>query len=231
MYLHKLELNLQSREARRDLSDPYELHSTLCRAFSVPEIKCPPGSLLWRAEPAAHPIRPPVILVQSRAVGDWSRIRHTWITTVSPPANLQDKLQLDALQAGQHFRFRLRANPSVSHNGKRRGLLTTQSQYHWLIRKGQVHGFTLPGRHTFDPTQATSVYPNVTISQPRILTGAQRSGNVMTIFSVLYDGVLTVTDPERFRQALANGIGHGKVLGLGLLSIAPLGTQTKLNDR
>jgi CRISPR system Cascade subunit CasE len=39
---------------------------------------------------------------------------------------------------------------------------------------------------------------------------------------VLYEGRLIVTDVELFKMALLNGIGHGKVMGLGMLSIAPV---------
>ena len=36
MFLHRIHLDPRCREARRDLSDPYQLHSTLCRAFCEP---------------------------------------------------------------------------------------------------------------------------------------------------------------------------------------------------
>lgn len=39
---------------------------------------------------------------------------------------------------------------------------------------------------------------------------------------MLYDGILTVTEPDKFRDALQTGIGHGKVMGLGLLSVVPI---------
>jgi CRISPR system Cascade subunit CasE len=39
---------------------------------------------------------------------------------------------------------------------------------------------------------------------------------------VLFNGTLAVTDPERFRAALATGIGSGKAYGFGLLSVARL---------
>ena len=40
--------------------------------------------------------------------------------------------------------------------------------------------------------------------------------------SVLYDGILSVNEPAKFMDALQTGIGHGKVMGLGLLSVAPI---------
>ena len=39
--------------------------------------------------------------------------------------------------------------------------------------------------------------------------------------TVLFDGLLEVTDPGLFRQAIAVGIGPGKAFGCGLMSIAP----------
>jgi len=39
---------------------------------------------------------------------------------------------------------------------------------------------------------------------------------------VLYDGILTVAETDKFRDALQTGIGHGKVMGLGLLSVVPI---------
>jgi CRISPR system Cascade subunit CasE len=38
---------------------------------------------------------------------------------------------------------------------------------------------------------------------------------------VQFDGFLSVEDPAQLGQALVNGIGHGKALGLGMLSLAP----------
>ena len=60
------------------------------------------------------------------------------------------------------------------------------------------------------------------VSQEQMLRGSQHSGNSVRIFSVLYDGILTVTEPDSFRDALQTGIGHGKVMGLGLLSVVPI---------
>lgn len=55
-----------------------------------------------------------------------------------------------------------------------------------------------------------------------MIRGEQHGGNGIRIDSVLYDGVLTVVDPDTLGAALQTGIGHGKVMGLGLLSVAPI---------
>ena len=54
------------------------------------------------------------------------------------------------------------------------------------------------------------------------MAGGRRNGAEIRVFSVLYDGILTVADADKFRAALQDGIGHAKAMGLGLLSVAPV---------
>jgi CRISPR system Cascade subunit CasE len=223
MFLHRIHLDLRCREARRDLSDPYQLHSTLCRAFSVPDKKCPAREFLWRLEPETDPTGYPRILVQSRTIPDWTGIGvKGWLAESDPAIDLKGRLKLDSLKARQRFRFRLRANPCVTRNGKRLGLLRLEEQEAWIARKGQQHGFSLPQLPSFDLSESSQERVNVRVSQEQMLRGSQHSGNTVRVFSVLYDGILTVTDADRFREALQTGIGHGKAIGLGLLSVVPI---------
>ena len=222
MFLHRIHLDPRCRAARRDLSDPYQLHSTLCRAFCAPDMKCPEGEILWRLEPETDPTGCPRILVQSRSIPDWTRIGvQRWLEKTDPSIDLKDRLKLDSLKIGQRFRFRLRANPCVTRNGKRLGLLRLEEQEKWVERKGQHHGFALPSLASFDLSASPQERIDVRISQEQMLRGRQHAGNGIRIYSVLYDGVLTVTEPDTFRTALKSGIGHGKVMGLGLLSVVP----------
>lgn len=222
MFLHRIYLNLRCREARRDLADPYQLHASLCRAFCASQKKCPPGEFLWRLDPETDAAEYPRILVQSRAVADWSRIKPAeWLAQADPAIDLKARLVLDFLEAGKQFLFRLRANPCVTRNGKRLGLLKVEEQESWLVRKGEQHGFLLPDAATFDFSESISTRPNIRIFHEQMLTGRQHTGSSIRVYSVLYEGRLVVADSERFINALSTGIGHGKVLGLGLLSIAP----------
>lgn len=223
MFLHRIHLDPRCREARRDLSDPYQLHSTLCRAFSEPDKKCPKGEFLWRLEPETDLSGYPRILVQSRTIPDWAGIGvKGWLVNADPAVDLKGRLKLDSLKIGQRFRFRLRANPCVTRNGKRKGLLRLEDQEVWVERKGQLHGFSLPELTSFDFSESLQRRSDVRLSQEQFLRGRQHAGNGIQIFSVLYDGILIVTEPVAFRGALQAGIGHGKVLGLGLLSVVPV---------
>ena len=223
MFLHRIHLNPRGKETRRDLADPYQLHSTLCRAFSPPEVKCPQSAFLWRLEPETDVLGRPRILVQSRALPDWDRIGvKDWLAEVNPAIDLKDRLKLDSLKSGQRFRFRLRANPNVCREGKRLGLLRQEEQEQWIERKGQLHGFALPRLASFDLTELPQERLDVSVSQEQMVRGRQHSGNRIRVFSVLYDGLLTVTQVDKFMDALQSGIGHGKVMGLGLLSVVPI---------
>lgn len=222
MFLSRIHLDTRAREVRRDLSDPYQLHSTLCRAFCESDVKCPEGEFLWRLEPEIDPEGRPLVLVQSRAIPNWGGIGvRGWLVEADPAIDLEEKLGLGSLQAGWRFRFRLRANPCVTRDGKRLGLLKLEGQEAWIARKGRLHGFAIPGSPTGDPSSPSYGGVAARVSQEQFIRSKQRSGNDIRIFSVLYDGVLLVEEPDAFRRAIRSGIGHGKAMGLGMLSVAP----------
>jgi CRISPR system Cascade subunit CasE len=208
MFLYEVVPDPRSRDARRDLADPYQMHATLSRAFSEPESKCAAGEFLWRQEAWVGHYGRFRLLVQSRSRAKWEHLPHSWlerkpregisvVDSLSPGSNLEGSL----------YRFRLRANPSICKNGKRIGLMKQVEYDAWLIRQGTQHGF-----------QVLSSCP----SQELLVTARQHSGNSISAFTVLFDGVLAVVDPHRFLNALSNGIGRAKALGLGLLSVHPL---------
>jgi CRISPR system Cascade subunit CasE len=48
------------------------------------------------------------------------------------------------------------------------------------------------------------------------------ANRLVTLAGVLFEGLLEVTDPDNLRLAIREGIGPGKAIGCGLLSVAPL---------
>ncbi len=221
MVLHRIFLNPQCKEVRRDLADPYQLHSTLCRAFNPPNRTISEGEVLWRQEQEAKQTEKPCILVQSSLLPDWSAIGvKGWMDRADPGINLQERLRFDSLKTGQRFRFRLRANPCVTRNRKRMGLFHVNDQEAWIIRKAALHGFSLISQTHADSNAGSA--PAVQISQGQLLRGHQHSGNPVCVYAVLFEGFLSVTDPALFLLAIRKGVGHGKMMGLGLLSVVPI---------
>lgn len=103
------------------------------------------------------------------------------------------------------------------------GLMKVAEQEQWIEQKVLKHGFSLRDNNGLGSATAAIYQMEVRLSQEQMLRGKLRSGHTIQIFSVLYDGVLAVTDADAFRSALRTGIGHGKVMGLGLLTVAPAG--------
>ena len=205
MFLHKVELNPTSREARRDLGDAYEMHRTLSRAFATCE-KTPPHRFLWRVERSNDFQSSSVVLVQSDVEARWSFLEsldgYTSTAVASKTVNLET-----LIQPSRHFRFRLLANPTVTRGGKRFGLTTVVEQQTWLARQGERNGFDVHGC--------------VRGNDERLRVRQGRSGHWIVVQTALFDGVLEIRSADAVRACVLGGLGHGKALGLGLLSLAP----------
>lgn len=50
-------------------------------------------------------------------------------------------------------------------------------------------------------------------------TRTVRTKKTITLLSVTFEGLLTVTDELCFRQTLLEGLGRGKAFGMGLLTV------------
>lgn len=204
MYLSRLTLDPRHPQARRDLSDAYEMHRTLARAF-VPDMDTPPARFLWRLERRADYQTSSVVLVQSEQLADWSVLDPLAGYATETLGNKPVDLEM-LVQAGARYRFRLLVNPTVTRAGKRYGLTREEEQRAWLARQGDKHGFVVLGCERG--------------ASERLQVRQGRTGNRITIHSALFEGVLEALAPDRLRQGVINGFGHGKALGLGLLSLA-----------
>lgn len=200
MFLSRLLLDPQQGQARRDLANRYDLHATLCWSFD----DCHAAHPLWRME-LGRPGESPCLLVQSLVPPDWERVtgRHRGYFLEYGSKALAP---VDGLRVGQRLRFRLEANPTVTRDGKRHGLLGAGNQLGWLARQGARCGFGVEGA--------------VVTREDRLLLRKHDRSQRIVLHAVLFDGYLTVREPTTLAQTLAQGIGHGKALGLGLLSLA-----------
>ena len=212
LHLAKLTLNLQSRQARKDLADPYDMHRTLNRAFVRPGGLSP---FLWRLEDY-YPGELPVILVQSKDASNWQQLPDGW--SVDQAQRVWEPETV--IRPGQWVRFRVLANPTMTTvpkgvevegsargHRKRLGLTKTEDQLGWLQRQGQRLGL----RHV-----------SATVVRSGKVRSTRKKGHPMTVVTALLEGQALVADAAALAGGIRTGIGHARMLGLGLVSVAPL---------
>ena len=208
MYLSRLMLNPRSRQVQREVADVYQMHRTILGAF--PKRLNASERVLFRLE--SHPRTGELtLLVQSHGAPDWSLLTHQpgsgYLAVREEPNPWVKTFDLQ-LARGQELVFRLRANPTVKREGKRCGLYREEEQLGWLGRKAGESGFRL---------LAVRVTPQGLVESTRYEDDQKQD---LRLLATQFDGVLQVTDPERLIQSVRQGIGSGKGLGFGLLSLA-----------
>lgn len=224
MYLSRLILNPGLRQVQRELADPYEMHRTICHAFPDANFKeNEPSGILYRVE--LHPrTEIPTLLVQSQNQPDWSFLladrRAYLLDEASLPLGVENpawKEMTLQVRDGQALAFRLRANPTVKKGregkkqGRRVGIFREEDQFEWLKRKLEFAGAALVSANA----------ANSQLLRGKLFTEREDEKR-MRFLSVQFDGILTVREPDKLHAALQSGIGSGKGLGFGLLSLAPV---------
>ena len=217
-YLTRLILNPRSKQVRNELADPYEMHRTVMKAFA--ENLQDDERVLFRVDLPRTGI--PTLLVQSKYEPGWVELteaRKNYLLDEEYLPFGKENFALkkinfsQKLRAGQKLAFRLRANPikRIKETRKRVGLFKEEEQLNWLKRK---LGYENSAR----------------LLSARIINESDQYGKLfaekdrkkrMKFHAVLFEGILEITDKAEFQKMLEAGIGPGKGLGFGLLSLAP----------
>lgn len=214
MYLTRFQLNPQRRGATKLLMSPQVVHAAVLAGFPDPA-PTDEGRVLWRLDtdgPKAalyivSPERPDLTHLVEQA--GWPTRASGWDT--------RDYGQLlGRLDSGQRWAFRLGANPAHSvraepeRRGKPRGHVTAAQQEQWLLDRADGIGVS------FTDASGESL---MRVTRRDTVTFQRRQAQI-TLRTARFEGLLTVTDPQRFSAALTHGIGRAKGYGCGLLTLA-----------
>lgn len=200
MFLSQLYLKRLDRVAMKALADVYRLHQVVMKGFAAYSST---DRVLYRVEPEERNGQV-TILVQSLQKPDWS----CFTDANSGVASTRIKEFSLAFKADDTFNFRLRANPVVTRDGKRYGLIRDESLLEWLGKKEKAVGARFCSMSVIDEGYVTGNKVN------------QEKQHRMSLKIARFEGVLEVVDPVVFEEVFSLGIGPAKAFGCGLLSLA-----------
>jgi len=251
IYLTRMTLNPRSNQVRSEVGDPRELHRTISRGFPAVEnppdtpkhLETTPRNeynILHRLDIERHR-GTAYLLVQAEREPDWSFLKDTDYADEIETKEVGEKYE--AIEKGMRLLFRLQANPvkraanrydypieekrdefnqKFKDEKKRRRIpiYKEEDQMKWLEEQGKRFGFQIA-----DLKINPAVRNVISVKEGKIeFTKREKDREdkrTVTYGSVVFEGVLIVTDAEVFKAALTAGIGQGKAYGFGLLSIAP----------
>ena len=223
MYMSRIRLQPNASENKdfwRNLGNSYQIHRLLWSLFADdPQIN---RDFLYRCETTKG--LPTIYSVSERIPEDESEM---W--------QIESKLYEPNLHVDQRLSFSLCANPirtkrddnkkqhrhdvvmNAKNQLKQEGVprvewlseaeIVQKQGFEWLARKGDQYGFMV-GEHEVraDGYRQERFYK-------------AKGKHQVNISTIDFTGLLTITDPERFKNALYHGIGPAKGFGCGLLMV------------
>jgi CRISPR system Cascade subunit CasE len=207
-----MELDTEKRNTMKALVSPNLFHGAVEAAFPGEKTR-----KLWRIDYLNGHCY--LLLLSDRQPQLEHAVKQFGMTHSGQPWETKDydKL-LNRIEDGTVWHFRLTANPTkccANEKGERgtvRAQITPFYQKQWLSEKGKKRGFTVK-EDDFMVTKS---------SWQRFYKGAERKKPV-TLLAVTFEGILTVTDAEKFKETLTEGMGRGKAFGMGMLTVVKAG--------
>ncbi|RRD45916.1 type I-E CRISPR-associated protein Cas6/Cse3/CasE [Tessaracoccus sp. OH4464_COT-324] len=209
MILTRTLLNIRRPGARKLLGSPQAMHAAVEAGFPTSPTT---GRSLWRVD-LDDPVRP-TLYVLSPTSPDFTHIEEQAGWPSQPTTDsLPYSPLLDSLKPGQVWAFRVKVNPThrVKLDGKSKILAhkTAQHQMRWLLERQEALGVSL----------GSESEPSFRLSRRETIR-FRRGGMQVTLGTALFDGLLEIRDPGKFRSSLLEGIGRAKGYGCGLLTLA-----------
>jgi CRISPR system Cascade subunit CasE len=203
---------MNSPAARKAVSSPAVMHASVEYCFAGDNGLLPDREAhnrkLWRLDQLGKKL---YLLMLSPEKPDFAHFSEQYCEEGIRGETRDYEPLLSSIRGGQVWRFRLRGNAvhSVTEEKGRRGKVyahvTAEQKRGWLIKKAAANGFTV-GADSFDVVE---------IDPMRFWRDRP-----VTLGVAVFEGTLTVTEPDLFKRALTHGIGRAKAYGCGLLTIA-----------
>jgi CRISPR system Cascade subunit CasE len=200
MYLSKIEMSISDPGVRAALRDAQKMHRLVSGLYGISRAD---SSVLYRIKTEGS-------LVSLYLYADLPVEKENLLPGMKPAGERELSEWLSGMSVGQIWGFDLLTMPyrkvaeEAGKNSRRRVLRTHEERMAWLARKAAQNGFAVVEAQENQAEKLNAVHP------------AEQGGQLrMDVYR--YSGVLHITDSDRFRRALRQGIGPGKAYGMGML--------------
>ena len=233
MYLSRIELDIRRRETLSALAYPVVMHGAIEDSFALKEER-----KLWRIDTLGD--KTYLLLLSKRELNPDNLLRQFAPLRSSNPRNdffvsKDYEPLLKRIENGQKYRFRLCANPvhhtrknkeDISSERQRLAHVTHEQQCDWLLKRANSLGFSLDQGDAYTTSDGTVFHTHpsfqVVADDWKIFKKGSSQSAKITLRQTTFEGVLTVSDVDLFKEKLTLGIGHGKAYGCGLMTIIRL---------
>jgi len=211
VFLSRVMIDVNNRIKTKDLDHLGAYHNWIEQSFPNELAAGERTRKLWRVD---HIGAEYYLLVLSRVKPDLAKLERYGV-----PGSAETKeysVLLNELKEGDKLRFRLVLNPVKSlSQGKMSGergrvipLVTAEQQLQYLQERAARYGFSMENNE-------------VTVTERGFEILKRKNQRPLKICKAAYEGLLTIEDLERFKEALVDGIGKKKAYGFGLLTVIP----------
>ena len=206
MYLSRVELDTSKKQTQVALVSPNKFHGSIENAFDYAKENRTRN--LWRIDKLNGKM---YLLLVSKDKPDLTNFARQFGKKLLSYETKEYGRFIDKLSNETVWQFRLIANPTKcvkkeKGRGKRVAHITPEHQTQWLIKQAQKYGFHVDEKR-------------VQVKESKWLMFNKQGKHMVRALAVTYEGKLEITDVDKFRIALVDGIGREKAYGMGLLTI------------
>lgn len=215
MYISRVEIDTNNRSKIKDLTHVGAYHNWVERSFPFEITASVRTRKLWRVDRIAHKN---YLIVVSEEKPDAKSVEQYGVEG-SFETKRYDPF-INSMSHGDKMRFRVVLNPVITlskgkgNRGAVKPHITVEHQMKFLIDRSEKNGFHLNPDEFFIVERGYS-------------TLNKENQSPINFIKVVYEGLLTISDPEIFRHTLTEGFGKHRAYGFGLMTVMPVSTACK----
>lgn len=210
MYISKVEIDTENRKKIKNLTHLGAYHNWVEESFPEEVNKQERTRKLWRIDKIRNKN---YLLIISQEEPDIRALEKYGVEGSGQTKSYD--AYIGGLQNGQHMRFRVILNPSITlsegsgNRGRTKPHVTHEYQLKYLMDRAEKNGFKL------NEDEFTIVERGY---------GIFRKSNQKSLrwIKVAYEGILTIENMDIFKKTLTNGFGKHKAYGFGMMTVIPI---------